>query len=166
MAPSADVLPPTPAPAQNEPQTLKGHISTKVETVKQSLDTLDKDPLQRIWRGDEEGKIKLEVLPDFGEGKLAKRQWIKVRLAHRSSRRQRLLPFRTDLVNCFLVFSLFLGAHGGRPSVLGQVRLYGGCCWSHHRPRPSPPRPRPSFLAFLSSPFSTKLTTFLCDSTG
>lgn len=80
MAPSADVLPPTPSSAPAAPHSLKtGHISTKIETVKQSLDSLDRDATKRIWRGDEEGKIKLEVIPDFGEDKLAKRQWIKVR---------------------------------------------------------------------------------------
>jgi len=44
----------------------------------QSVDKLQKNPLERTWRGNKEGTLKLESVPDFGENLLAKRQWIKV----------------------------------------------------------------------------------------
>ncbi|GAA6005353.1 hypothetical protein JCM10207_002948 [Rhodosporidiobolus poonsookiae] len=48
---------------------------------KQDLDKLAKNPIDRIWRGNKEGSIRLNTIPDFGNDLLAKRQWVKEHLA-------------------------------------------------------------------------------------
>ncbi|ORY21037.1 class II aldolase/adducin N-terminal [Naematelia encephala] len=52
----------------------------------QSTDKLSKNPLERTWRGNKEGTLKIEAYPAFHdatdeEGLLKKRQWIKEHLA-------------------------------------------------------------------------------------
>ncbi|GAA6059169.1 hypothetical protein JCM10212_005514 [Sporobolomyces blumeae] len=50
--------------------------------VKQSLDGLADDPVERIFRGRKDGSIQLSTrLPDFGDDLYAKRQWVKEHLA-------------------------------------------------------------------------------------
>ncbi|KAK4047477.1 hypothetical protein OIV83_005389 [Microbotryomycetes sp. JL201] len=49
---------------------------------KQSLGNLSSRPLDRVWRGNEQGTVKLQVaVPDFGDDLYAKREWVKQHLA-------------------------------------------------------------------------------------
>ncbi|GAA6041706.1 hypothetical protein JCM8097_003092 [Rhodosporidiobolus ruineniae] len=48
---------------------------------KPNVAQLADDPLERIYRGDKEGKVTLAGIPDFGDDLLAKRQWVKEHLA-------------------------------------------------------------------------------------
>lgn len=56
-----------------------------VEKVKQSVANLPKEAINRTFRGDKEGKIQLELFPDFvmkkdEESLLKKREWVKEHL--------------------------------------------------------------------------------------
>ncbi|KAK4704378.1 hypothetical protein P7C70_g1836, partial [Phenoliferia sp. Uapishka_3] len=50
-------------------------------TFHQTTESLAKNPLERTWRGNKEGTLRLKSVPDFGEDLLAKRQWIKEHMA-------------------------------------------------------------------------------------
>lgn len=74
MAPVAidsSALPPVDALADAHP--LKA-----ANRFKQSLNGLSDKPLQRTYRGNKEGTIHLEGIPEFDD-LYAKRQWVKVR---------------------------------------------------------------------------------------
>jgi hypothetical protein len=52
----------------------------------QSVSDLSKNPLERTWRGNREGTLKIDAYPDFmhatdEEGLLKKREWVKLHLA-------------------------------------------------------------------------------------
>lgn len=52
----------------------------------QSTSDLSKNPLERTWRGDKEGKLRIEAYPSFMNatdeaGLLEKRQWVREHLA-------------------------------------------------------------------------------------
>lgn len=65
MAPIA-----TSVPEQTSPEDLK-------QKVHQSLANLPKTALDRVWRGNREGTVRLHGRPDFQGDKYAERQWIK-----------------------------------------------------------------------------------------
>lgn len=55
-------------------------------TFHQSVSDLSKNPLERTWRGDKEGTLKIDAYPSFMNatdeaGLLAKRQWVREHLA-------------------------------------------------------------------------------------
>jgi hypothetical protein len=47
----------------------------------QQVENLEENPLERTWRGDKEGKIRLQGVPDFKGDKYTEREWVKVRVA-------------------------------------------------------------------------------------
>lgn len=68
---------------QQQPQPAADEQPKK--EFKQSTANLPKEAINRTFRGDKEGKIKLEVLPDFvmktdEESLLKKREWVKEHL--------------------------------------------------------------------------------------
>ena len=67
-----------------ENQTSGGNPTEEV--FHQSTDKLSKNPLERTWRGNREGTLKIDAYPDFvdatdEDGLLKKRRWIKEHLA-------------------------------------------------------------------------------------
>jgi hypothetical protein len=64
-----------------------GHTTHKPTTAfHQTTSDLSKNPLERTWRGDKEGALKIEAYPSFMHatdpaGLLEKRQWVKEHLA-------------------------------------------------------------------------------------
>ncbi|KAM0790350.1 hypothetical protein ACM66B_003234 [Microbotryomycetes sp. NB124-2] len=57
-------------------------VDSSAAASKQSLGNLSSRPIERVYRGNEQGSIKLQVsVPEFGQDLLAKRQWIKEHLA-------------------------------------------------------------------------------------
>ncbi|GAA5973031.1 hypothetical protein JCM11641_000371 [Rhodosporidiobolus odoratus] len=64
----------------NAPLAEAPHLKP-TQHFEQSVDNLAENPLDRVWRGNKEGTIRLEGVPDFGEDVYAKRQWIKEHLA-------------------------------------------------------------------------------------
>lgn len=71
MAPDASFTPSQPAPASLA-------SADSASAYHQSAAKLQKNPLERTWRGNKAGTLRLQSVPDFGEDLLAKRQWIKV----------------------------------------------------------------------------------------
>ena len=45
---------------------------------KQNVDDLVKNPLERTWRSNKEGTVRLQSVPDFKGDKYAEREWVKV----------------------------------------------------------------------------------------
>ena len=45
---------------------------------KQNVDDLAKNPLERTWRSNKEGTVRLQSVPDFKGDKYAEREWVKV----------------------------------------------------------------------------------------
>ncbi|KAF8507569.1 class II aldolase/adducin N-terminal [Hysterangium stoloniferum] len=55
-----------------------------VESLKkphQALENLPQNPLERVWRGNKSGTVRLDDIPDFKGDKYAERQWIKEHMA-------------------------------------------------------------------------------------
>ncbi|THH04721.1 hypothetical protein EW145_g5309 [Phellinidium pouzarii] len=49
--------------------------------LKQNVEGLAKNPLERTWRGNKEGTVRLQSVPDFAGDKFAERKWVKEHLA-------------------------------------------------------------------------------------
>lgn len=61
--------------------TLTGsYIPNSGSNSKQNVDELAKNPLERTWRSNKEGTVRLQSIPDFKGDKYAEREWAKVRL--------------------------------------------------------------------------------------
>lgn len=74
-------------------------------TTTQNVDSLAKNPLERTWRGNKEGTVKLQFVPDFGGDKYAERQWVKVRI----------FPHQSEF------FSVRLVSVDGLPSLIAHL---------------------------------------------
>ncbi|GAA5903402.1 hypothetical protein JCM6882_006538 [Rhodosporidiobolus microsporus] len=81
MSPVAIHEPAAPVEQQHPLKAAANSAPPPPGDFKQSLEGLSSNPIDRIWRGNKEGSIKLQTIPDFGEDLLAKRQWVKEHLA-------------------------------------------------------------------------------------
>ncbi|PAV19523.1 hypothetical protein PNOK_0445700 [Pyrrhoderma noxium] len=62
--------------------TLTGsYIPNSGSNSKQNVDELAKNPLERTWRSNKEGTVRLQSIPDFKGDKYAEREWAKAHLA-------------------------------------------------------------------------------------
>ncbi|GAA6041684.1 hypothetical protein JCM8097_003083 [Rhodosporidiobolus ruineniae] len=77
MSPIA--IDPVAVPVAAEP--VKAPVKPAAPGFKQSTEGLDENPLSRTWRGNKEGTLRLNTIPDFKGDLYAKRQWVKEHLA-------------------------------------------------------------------------------------
>ncbi|GAA5856398.1 hypothetical protein JCM8547_008726 [Rhodosporidiobolus lusitaniae] len=81
MSPVAVSSPASPGLIASHPLKPAPPVHVEIVEFKQTTEGLDENPLNRIWRGDEEGKIKVEVVPNFKGDLYAQRQWVKEHMA-------------------------------------------------------------------------------------
>lgn len=78
----------TMSPIAIDAQPVPSHVPSKTTQpiFHQTTSDLPKNPLERTWRGDKEGKLRIEAYPSFMNatdeaGLLEKRQWVREHLA-------------------------------------------------------------------------------------
>ena len=85
---------------------------------KQNVDDLAKNPLERTWRSNKEGTVRLQSVPNFKGDKYAEREWVKVCTGARLKGARVSLSFVATFGRCF--------------QILGQTGLWRRCLRTHY----------------------------------